>query len=238
MHAASLSWPAIERNLSDGTTAVLPVGAACKAHGPHLPMDTDYRQAEWLTTRLSATPVLVWPTLSYGHYPAFVAYPGSISVTAATFRDLARQVLEGILGTGARRLLVVNTGLSTIVPLEDAVRGLHRPEAVRLANVYQGPRYRAVVASLEQQPHGSHADEIETSIMLVIAPQLVDMSKAVCWSGTAFAPGPFNRSDPQSQNYSPSGVYGDATLATPEKGQRVLDAMLHDLNAILADQGW
>ena len=239
MRAASLSWPDIEQCLANGMKAILPVGAACKAHGPHLPMDTDYRQAEWLTERLlEQAPVLAWPTLSYGHYPAFVTYPGSISLTADTFRDLSCQVLEDILRAGAQRVLVVNTGLSTIAPLEDAIRGLSSPQRARLANVYRGPRYCAVVASLEEQAHGSHADEIETSIMLVVAPELVDLTKAVSWGKKAFVPGPFDRAEQESPNYSPSGVYGDATLATREKGERVLDAMLDDLKAMLADKRW
>jgi creatinine amidohydrolase len=237
--AAALTWAQLEQRLAAGATAVLPVGAACKAHGPHLPMDTDYRQAEWLAGALVARkPVLVWPTLSYGHYPAFVTYPGSTSLTVETFRDLAAQVLGDILRAGANRVVVLNTGLSTIAPLEEAARVLSRPGAVCLAHVYRGPRYQKVVAWLEEQAHGSHADEIETSIMLVVAPEAVDMGKAVAWGSRAFVPGPFNRTDPQAPNYSPTGVYGDATLARRDKGEQLLAAMLQDLDAVLAGEPW
>ncbi len=51
--ATSLSWPPIEQRLAAGATAALPGSAACKAHGTHLSVDTDYRQAEWLTARQS-----------------------------------------------------------------------------------------------------------------------------------------------------------------------------------------
>ena len=46
--AAHLSWPEVERRIKAGAVTVLPVGAACKAHGPHLPMNTDLLQADWL----------------------------------------------------------------------------------------------------------------------------------------------------------------------------------------------
>jgi len=231
---ADLPWTVVKARLDAGATAVLPVGAASKEHGPHLPMNTDCLQAEWLARRLAGhRQVLIWPTVAYGHYPAFVAYPGSCSLSRETFRAMAREILEGLLRAGAARVLVVNTGLSTIPPLAEAAARLSRPDAVTLAHVYQGDRFRSAVQEIEEQPHGSHADEIETSIMLAIAPGQVDMAKAEPWAGRAFAAGPFRPADPGSPNYSPSGIYGDPTLASREKGERLAQAMLQDLLAML-----
>jgi creatinine amidohydrolase len=84
---------------------------------------------------------------------------------------------------------------------------------------------------LQQQPYGSHADEIETSLMLAIAPQLVDMKRA---EASPFSPdgpsqGPLSPHDPNAPNYSPSGSFGDPTLASAEKGRTVLAAIVTDL---------
>ncbi len=235
INITDIPWPEVERRLGSGAMAVLPVGAAAKAHGPHLPMGTDCRQAERLAGELAArTPALIWPTLSYGHYPAFLDYPGSCSLSRNTFVALAGEVIEDILRAGAPQVLVVNTGLSTIQPLEQATRGVSRPHDVRLAHVYRGQRYLEAAKRLEGQRHGSHADELETSLMLAIVPDLVDMEKTQSWDGRAFEPGPFSRKDPDSPNYSPSGIYGDPTLATREKGQQILRSMLDDLLAELA----
>lgn len=235
---ADMPWTVVKARLAAGATAVLPVGAAAKEHGPHLPMNTDCLQAEWLARRLAGhRQVLIWPTVAYGHYPAFVAYPGSCSLSRETMRAMAQEVLEDLLRAGAARVLVVNTGLSTIPCLEDAVAGLRRPDAVTLAHVYQGDRFRIVAQEIEEQPHGSHADEIETSIMLAIASEQVDMAKAEPWAGRVFVPGPFRSADPDSPNYSPTGVYGDPTLASREKGERLLQAMLQDLLALLPEEG-
>ena len=76
---------------------------------------------------------------------------------------------------------------------------------------------------LFQQKWGSHADEHETSLMLHIAPELVDMSKAVD-DGSA-GEGSLSRTSGQGI-CSPSGVYGQATLATAEKGQIVAEALI------------
>ena len=233
---ADMPWTVVKARLDAGAMAVLPVGAASKEHGPHLPVSTDCLQAEWLARRLAEhRQVLIWPTVAYGHYPAFVAYPGSCSLCAETFRAMAEEILEGLLSAGVARILVVNTGLSTILPLEEAVARLRRPHAVTLAHVYQGDRFQRAVQEIGEQPHGSHADEIETSIMLSMAPERVDMAKAESWAGRAFVAGPFHPADPGSPNYSPSGIYGDPTLASRQKGERLVQAMLQDLLAMLPE---
>ena len=98
--------------------------------------------------------------------------------------------------------------------------------------------YRDLVARLEQQRFGSHADEVETSMMLVIAANAVNMEKAQVWDRRRFERGPFSRTDPDSPNYTPSGVYGDPTLATVQKGERRLEAMLADLFAMASEWEW
>ena len=223
------TWVDIKARLQAGATALLPVGAACQEQGEHLPMATDRIQADWLARSLVRhANVVVWPTLSYGYYPAFVRYPGSISLARETFVRLARDVLRGILWSGPCQVLVVNTGISTIAPLEEAIRSLRNQGRLTLVNAYEGPCFRRVVAELEEQRCGSHADEIETSIMLVIAPERVRMGRAVAWDANRLQ-GAFSPDDPTSVGYSPSGVYGDPTRANGAKGRRLLAAMFSDI---------
>jgi creatinine amidohydrolase len=232
---AQSNWREVQRALEAGAIAVLPVGAAAKAHGLHLPMNTDCVQAEWLAARISQTKfAAVWPTLSYGHYPAFVDYPGSCSLTRETFQAMATQVIDHILRAGGRAVLIVNTGISTIEPLRSAIDKSSHPARVRLANVYEGAHYRAAEARVKEQVCGSHADELETSIMLAIAPDSVRMDLAEACT-CKIAPGPLNRSDPAAANYSPSGVYGDPRPASKDKGEVLLRAILTDLTALIAD---
>ena len=234
LRVADVSWPEVANRAERGAVGVLPVGAASKQHGRHLPMNTDWLQAEWLVTQLvRRAEVLVWPTLAYGYYPAFTDYPGSTSLSEATFAATVGELLRDIGRAGVTRCLILNTGVSTTRPLGVAVGRTGSFDDVRLANVYSGPRFRAVEAAVCGQPRGGHADEIETSILLAIKPQAVDMSRAEPWAGCEIH-GRFSRSDPGSPNYSPSGVFGDPTLATAEKGVRLLQAMLGDVLAMLA----
>jgi creatinine amidohydrolase len=226
-----LHWDEVARRIKDGAVGILPIGAAAKQHGFHLPLNTDRIQAEWLAGRIAEKiDALVWPTLTYGHYPAFVEYAGSSSLSIATFEALVREIAGQILSDGCQKLLVLNTGISTLAPVD---RALARLDGTRIRHlwIHEGPRYPRVARQLAEQSHGSHADEMETSLMLAMAPHLVDMTRAEA-SPTLDeeTPGKLTPSDPDSPNYSRSGSYGDPTRATAAKGEALLAAMLDDLH--------
>ena len=230
-----LSWTAVERRLAAGATALLPIGAASKEHGLHLPHGTDYIQAAFYAERLADTfDFLIWPVASYGYYPASSEYPGSISLSAETFRAVIAEILDGIDHAGASRIVLLNTGISTIPPLERLLEGRATHPSTRLFNCYAGPRFARTVLEIEEQVFGGHADEIETALMLAIDPSRVVLGRA----RPAEVPvkrGIFNRSDPDAPNYSPTGVNGDPTRATIEKGERLLAALIEDLIAEASD---
>jgi len=226
-----MRWDDVARRIKDGAVAILPIGAAAKQHGFHLPLNTDRIQAEWLAGQIAEKlDALIWPTLTYGHYPAFVEYAGSSSLSISTFEALVREVAGQILAGGCQRLLVLNTGISTLAPVDRALMRL-ASDRVRHLWIHEGPRYPRVARQLEEQSHGSHADELETSLMLALAPHLVDMTRAEASPALMEeAPGALTPSDPNSPNYSRSGSYGDPTRATRAKGEALLAAMLDDLH--------
>jgi creatinine amidohydrolase len=230
-----LTWDEVRRRIQDGAPAILPIGAATKQHGFHLPLNTDRLQAEWLAARIAEpADALIWPTLTYGHYPAFVEYAGSSNLSASTFEALVREIAVEILRGECRKLFVLNTGISTLAPVDRALARLDGNRVMHLW-IHGGPRYPRVAKELAQQGHGTHADELETSLMLALAPQLVDMARAEASPVVAQdTPGPLTPSEPNSPNYSRSGSYGDPTLATSAKGEMLLAAMLDDLNEQVA----
>lgn len=232
----SLSWVEAESVLRPESVVVIPLGAALKEHGPHLKLRNDLTLAEYFAQRvLAAAPVVVTPPLTYHFYPAFLEYPGSTSLTLDTARELTIQVARSLARYGPRRFYVLNTGISTLRALEPAAEALAR-EGILLRYTDFGGHLDRITAQWKQQPQGSHADEIETSMMLYIEPASVDMKLAV--RDIAPRNGAFTRTQGSTGTYSPSGIWGDPTLATPEKGRAategMVNAMLQDLAALRA----
>jgi creatinine amidohydrolase len=225
-----MTWDEVGRRIDNGAAAILPVGAGAKQHGFHLPMNTDRILAERLAARIAEhVDGLIWPTVSYGTYPAFVDYAGSVSLSAPVFESLIEEISVGIIRHGCSALLVLDTGISTLAPLDRALARLGSPDALHI-KVHDGPRYRCAALELADQSHGSHADELETSLMLALAPHLVDMSRAEASPAlTQEMPGPLTRTDTSSPNYSRSGGFGDPTRATRAKGELLLAAMVDDM---------
>jgi creatinine amidohydrolase len=220
-----LAWPDAEKVLTDRAIVVIPLGAASKEHGPHLKLNNDWLMAEYLKRRvLDRSEVVVAPTVNYSFYPAFLEYPGSTSLRLETARDLVVDVCRSLARHGPRRFYVLNTGVSTLRALRPAAELLAADGIIlRYTDLLKitAPVERAV----GKQEGGTHADEIETSMMLYMAPSSVTMEKAVKDYHPSDEP-TLTRNPHGKGAYSPTGVYGDATLATREKGAAVTEAVV------------
>ncbi len=226
-----LSWAEAEPVLAGRPTVVIPVGAATKEHGLHLPLETDRIQAEYLVDRvLDRLPVVAIPTLVYGYYPAFVNYPGSISLRREVFRDTVIDIARSLARHGPQRFYVLNTGISTNWALEPARLALE-PDGVVLEYTDLFRTARVAREQLATQSAGSHADELETSVMLHIAPGRVAMGRAAPDLHERAGEGPLTRDSREPGHYSPTGAWGDPTLATAAKGQALTDALVEAIVA-------
>lgn len=226
----NLTWQEAEKVLKPETVVVIALGAAAKEHGPHLKLKNDWTMAEYYKARvLKSADVVIAPTINYHFYPAFVEYPGSTSLRLETARDLTVDICRGLSRFGPKRFYIINTGVSTLRALKPAAEIL-AADGILLHYLDVTKDVADVVKPIEKQPGGTHADEIETSKMLYIAPVSVEMKKAVKdYNPRPDRPGiPLTR-DPQKAargegTYSPTGSWGDPTLATREKGRIVTEA--------------
>ncbi|MEW6769560.1 MAG: creatininase family protein [Pseudomonadota bacterium] len=225
-----LSWDEVSARIASGASAILPIGAGAKEHGLHLPMNADRIQAEAISEQLAdRTDALIWPTLTYGYYPAFVEYAGSCSLSAGTFERIIEELTCALVGYGCRAVFILDTGISTISPVQRALARVGGAKHLHL-KIHAGARYRKARGQISEQDYGSHADELETSLMLVLAPEFVDAARAEASPQTARnVQGMLSPSDPLAQNYSRSGSFGDPTIATREKGAILLAAIVEDL---------
>jgi creatinine amidohydrolase len=225
-----LTWKQAEPLLRRTEIVLVPLGARLKEHGLHLPLNNDWRLAEYLAKRVvDAAPVVAVPTLQYGYYPAFTEYPGSVSLRLETCRDLVVDVCRSLAPYGPKKFYVLNTGISTLRALEPAKRQLLE-HGLRMDYTDLSADLADVERRVRQQEAGTHADEIETSMMLYIAPETVNLPAAERDIHPDKGSGGLTR-DPNAAKgiYSPTGAWGDPTLATREKGRIVVEALVERL---------
>ena len=234
-YLGDLAWPDAERLLKEAPIVIIPFGAGAKEHGPHLPMNADAKVMEYLCDRaVEALPVVVAPPILHGWFPAFREFPGTEVADPDVFAAYVREVALSLVKQGAQRIVFLNTGITraTGLPISIVAREIRvetgTPTMVASWDDIEPPE----VEEMAEQLVGGHGDEMETSIHLYLQPELVDMNKAVQdYRGAGegypgYRPGLFSR-DPDDPAYSETGIFGDATLATAEKGERALE-MLSD----------
>jgi creatinine amidohydrolase len=207
-----LTWPEAKARFDGGALVVIPVGAASKAHGPHLPLKTDALTARALAQRLiERLPAAVAaPVVGFGFYPAFTAFAGSQHLSAATFKALLGELLGNLRGHGVRRIAILNTGVSTEKPIDEVAAGADDLLVLHMRGL------GGAADKLLDVADGGHADERETSVMLALEPRSVRMDRL------ALA-GPFER----------TAATGDPTRATAFKGERILAARTDDIVAAI-----
>ena len=209
-----LAWPEAKARFDAGAVVVVPIGAASKAHGAHLPLKTDALTARALGQGLiERLPVVAAPVLGFGFYPAFTSFAGSQHLSADTFKAVVRELIGNFMAHGVKRIALINTGVSTEKPLDEVAK---ETGALVLHMRLLGQAAEALI----DHKDGGHADERETSVMLALDPRSVRMDK--------LAPaGPFEE----------TAATGDPSRATAFKGERLLAARVDDLMAALC-QRW
>lgn len=235
----NLTWQEAEKVLTPDAIVVIPIGAESKEHGPHLKLNNDWLMAEYLKHEvIERTNVVVAPTVNYHYYPAFVEYPGSTTLRLETARDLMVDICKSLARYGPKRFYALNTGVSTIRPLRMSAELLAN-DGITLRSTDILKVNEAAEKQVQQEEGGTHADELETSMMLVIAPSSVDMKKAV----KDYHPsgkGGLSRDPNGTGDYSASGVFGDATLATRKKGEilvrGLVDGIVKEIDQLRASR--
>jgi creatinine amidohydrolase len=234
VHLEDIAWLDAQQRLTASTVVVVPLGAGAEQHGPHLKLDTDLRLADYLGRRMLAADVVVAPAVPYYFSPAFVEYPGSISISQTAARDLVADLARSLARHGARRFHVISLELAAAQALLETAK-LLAGEGLLLRYTDVRARLDLTARKVQRQLAGNHADEIETSMMLFVDPEAVDMTRAVREYGAPSTPFRMTRRSGNTGTYSESGVWGDATLATREKGRALVEALVPAIRSDIED---
>lgn len=216
---------------------VIPAGAI-EQHGPHLPVGTDAMLSQaWLESALqhlpARAPVYVGPALPVGKSSEHLAFPGTLSLSGRLLRHNLLAIAEQLKSWGFQTLAVLNAHGGNSASLSIALREIQTRLGMQAGLLRPS---LALSASDRENAWGIHAGEVETSLMLGIDPKRVDRTKARSeFPVQADDPGelrPFKGTATwgwTSRDLSRSGVMGDATAATVEKGRAWLEQGGRDL---------
>ncbi len=230
---ADITWVEAKELINEDTIVVLPIGGGTKEHGPQLPCGTDFYVTDYLGQRVvEQFPVVLLPTLPYAYYPAFVDWPGSVSISSRVFMDMVTEIIRPFIKASVKKFLIIDGGVSTHFPLKILSYDLHNQYGITLAvtNIKGlGTETEQLVC---QQSQGGHADEAETSCMLAIRPELVKMDLAV-EEYAEVLPGTVKdgilKVSIRGKMKTKNGTSGNSKLATSSKGEQILAAMVSDI---------
>lgn len=219
-----MSWPEFEAYAKAHTYAILPVGAV-EEHGPHLPFGTDVYIGEYLAEKLAnATGALLLPSLVYTPSFSLRLFPGTVGLSDETFGSELVEIAEAFYRHGIETIFVLIAHIGALAACKTAERKLLLTSKARLVNLALPGLDEALTRfckSKRWHPSYVHSEEFETSAMLAVREDLVDMSKAV-----REYPDPNPLFGPISipwSEFTHSGVIGDATVASAETGHAILN---------------
>ena len=241
-----LRAPELRALAARDAVAIVPVGSI-EQHGPHLPTQVDALLAGEVARRaalrvVQSTPVVVTPTVWSGLAEHHMSLGATLSIDFDTFFALLRGVCRSLVRHGFRRVLLLNghggnIAALTVIANELGV-ALDAPIATASYFLLARDEFKAI---LERQAGVRHACEAETSMLLALAPELVDMAKA------QDAVGPTARefaemAGPDAHRWrsfaarTSHGVIGDPRAATAEKGERLLEAAAGAVAKLVANR--
>ncbi len=221
----------------EGAVVIFPIGSV-EEHGVHLPLGTDSIQPEYIALEVAKrTGCLVAPPFRYGICNATRNFAGTLTIQFDTLYRLAHDVLSELVRSGFRRIMVLSghAGNSHMVALRMAAQdvvvnseGANGEAKVRIM-VLSDFDFAEDLATELADVHDGHAGTLETSRILAIKPELVKAKgEAGKWNMPRF------EVVAHPEKYFPSGVNGDPTVASAEKGKKINQYIINEVEKLVS----
>jgi creatinine amidohydrolase len=226
----------VEESVRTGriSKVIVPVGSL-EQHGPHLPLSTDTTIADYIAGQVSrrCDNAFLMPPLQLSCSSEHIGFPGTISLQSETMSNIILDISDSLLKSGLNKVFIINGHGGNRASLDVVLTRVKQtfPEM----NVYSFTVIDIVRQKFAEMRRSGkrlvgHADEIETSMMLVIQPEIVDMTKAVREEPLLPQVLSFESEDLARISFSwkareltRTGVMGDPLLASAETGKILLD---------------
>lgn len=213
-----------EESLKKSRTLIIPFGTV-EAHGAHLPLNTDtliIREA--VRKAAEKTGVYMAPPVQYGVCTSTGQHPGTIGITAETLRRLSADIVRDAYRKGLRNFILISGhgGSLHVSAMKESAEVLKEElDGIKIAALSIYEILGKEAGEIAETKNDSHAGEIETSLVLYLAPRLV---KGTSKEEYPALPKPVVVKD--KVRYWPGAVWGDPGKATVEKGERIFNIMV------------
>lgn len=242
--AADFAAPGMDR-----TVAILPV-AAIEQHGPHLPVSVDTAIADAIVqASLPHLPAdsraLFLPTQSIGKSNEHAAFAGTLSFSSETILRVWTEIGDAVAAAGIRKLILFNTHGGQVSVMDLVARDLRTKHGMIVVSTswFSLPVDFSAFSAHEMR-FGVHGGEVETSMMLAIAPERVDMAQAENFASSSeirsrqyavLGNGRSAKLAWATQDLNPAGVAGNAKAATAPRGQALIEDAGRQLAALIGE---
>jgi creatinine amidohydrolase len=244
-----LTWKEIAAMPNKENVVIIQPIGAIEQHGPHLPIVVDAAISlgvlgKALSQLDEHIPAYALPCLYYGKSNEHCGFPGTITLSATTLLAVIKEMAASIYRSGFRKLVLMNSHGGQPQIMEIAARDLHQENpdfAVFPLFTWRVPHLVGELLTTQEQEYGIHAGDAETSIMLSLLPQQVKMEQAVKEYPQGLPKDSLLDMEGKlpfawlTKELSKSGVMGDATVATSEKGDRILQSVADGWVQVIQD---
>jgi creatinine amidohydrolase/Fe(II)-dependent formamide hydrolase-like protein len=238
-----LTWPEAKKKFNEVDVALLPVGAI-EQHGPHLPLDADAYDAEYLARKVAEAcrdpKPIVMPLIPYGVSYHHEDFSGTVSISPETLSSIVYETGMSIASHGIKKLVIINGHGGNSPALHFAAQMINR-DAHIFTCVDTGETSDPDINAMVETPNDVHAGEIETSTTLAIRPELVridKLKKFIPRFSNKYLDFTSKRSIgwyAMTSKISKTGVMGNPLKGSRDKGERIWDVMIANLVEFVED---
>lgn len=244
-----LTWTDIEEMPDKENVVIIQPVGAIEQHGPHLPIIVDAAiglgvLGKALEKLDANVPAYALPSLYYGKSNEHFHFPGTITLSAQTLLAVLMEMADSLYRSGFRKLVLMNSHGGQPQIMEIAARDIHQKYGDFLVFplfTWRVPNIASELLTEKELEYGIHAGDAETSIMLSLLPEQVKMDRAVKEYPSGLPEDSLLSMEGKlpfawlTNELTQTGVMGDATVATKEKGDRILESVSDGWVTVIKD---
>lgn len=234
-----MSWTEFDERRKHCKTVIIPAGAI-EVYGPQLPLGSDSIISEAICERVAEkTDAIIGPFIEVGESAVLYQFPGTIKIRPESYSMIMSDILDSLIHWGFENFLFINMHAGNVPIISQLCREYQRSHSIKCAQIdwwrFTQPHTTDICEHSGWMAHG-HASECGTSLMLYLHPEYVEKSKAQCVTlDSKFSKYPDIITYDEFKEKSNSGILGDATCASKEKGEKIVEICVDRIVQFMED---